>query len=55
MTKPAPTYLDLWFEVQKLAKRGLGYEDCIVKLNMPRDAETRDWVRRIVLGKGWEK
>lgn len=51
MAKPAPTYLDLYFEVTKLAKRGLGYEDVIVKLKMPQDAETRDWVKRIVLGK----
>ena len=51
MTKPAPTNLDLYFEIVKLAKRGLGWEDCIVKLKLPKDPETVGWVRRIVLGK----
>jgi hypothetical protein len=59
MTKTAPTYLDrhfdLYFAVLKLAKLGYGIDDCIVKLSLPRDAETRAWVKRIVLGKGNDK
>lgn len=41
---------DLYDTVMKLAKRGLGYEDIMVKMRLP--AKDLAWVRRIVLGKG---
>jgi hypothetical protein len=50
-----PANLELWFAIHKLAKQGLGWEDCVVKLSLPRDHETKAWVRRIVLGKGNDK
>jgi hypothetical protein len=51
MTNPAPDNVALYFEVRKLAKAGLGYEDILVKLKLPKTVEFTDWVRRIVFGR----
>ena len=32
-----------------LAREGLGYEDIIVRLNLPRTSEWKAWVRTMVL------